>query len=1291
MHKELLHKLESRIEQLLIIDKIKLENLARRIRKHSQADKAVDHLLEKLQEKLDYAEKRCLKDTADAIKFSYPKALPISARVEDIKKNIDENQVVIICGSTGSGKTTQLPKIVLDLGQGRFGRIGCTQPRRLAATAMAKRVASELDVECGEQVGFHVRFNKRTNDQTVIKFMTDGILLSETQHDPDLLQYDTIIVDEAHERSLNIDFILGYLKQLKQRRPELKIIISSATLDAENFSEFFDNAPILQIEGRTFPVDDYFLPPEEDEELAAHIARAVNWISDIDQKGDILVFLPGEREIRDARDMLEGRNIPNTEILPLFGRLSMSEQQRVFAPSKQRRIVLATNVAETSITIPNIHYVIDSGQARVSRYNPRNHIQGLQIEQVSKASAKQRRGRCGRIAEGICIYLYSEETLADSPEFTDPEIRRTSLAGVILQMSILGLKKIEHFPFLDPPQSSLIREGYQTLRDINAIDKKGKILPEGRKIAAMPLDPHLGKMIIDSYERNVLPEVIIITAFLSMQDPRERPLTRQAAADQTHLQWRDADSDFIGILNLWNFIKKERDANRGNSAFKRFCRNNFLSFLRVREWLNLTQDLARSVCENGMPKINILSLELGEPHYESIHKSILSGVPANIGMYDNEERIYIGTRSRKFYIFPGSTLHGKKPPSNWVMTFALVSTARVFARQVAEIKSEWLEDVAPHLCKSVYDKIKWDKQAGFVYAREMVSSGGLLIHEGRRIHYGSIRPREAREVFIQEGMVYGRMLARNEWLKRHQKMIRDIKNLEEKVRRPDSMWDADAVYEHFDKVIPEYVCSTKNLDKWLRKSNTNIDMDIEDAMILQMSPVNMNDYPDYISFSGHDFELRYSFDPGEPDDGVSIVSRQDELNLIPAWGLDWLVPGYLPEKIECMIKALPKEQRRVCNPAAITAEKFIEALDENKIFTEQPLATALADFLCDLTGAIIKPGDFDMDRLHESMFMKIAELDDEGYIVDFHRELPAHLNSGSMLSAAVNGIGDRLLSGLREWPEGDVPESITLPGEEGREVYPALHAEEDSVGRQVFMDQREAEYEHKRGLVKLFSILHGQQVKFLKKSYKLSHQVQLALCVNDQEKQYEEDFIYSVILSALTADGQYEIHTAEEFEERSQSALEEMASVAQEHLDALEQMLEQYEQIRSLLDRVGDRAEIECADVNQHLDFLFRPGFLNNETLWKNYPRYLRALQLRTERLNSAPLKDHEKMQPLAPFIERFRLALMAVDNFEKAFDLFDFWLSFEELRIATFAPEVQTIEKISPKRLQTKWDDLRL
>jgi ATP-dependent helicase HrpA len=1293
MYRKLLHELEPRIARLTTIDRVRLENLARRIRKHGQADKPVERLMEKLQHQLTEAEERCLKDVADNIKYTYPEELPISSRAADIKKALEENQIIIICGSTGSGKTTQLPKIALDAGRGRYGRIGCTQPRRLAATAMANRVASEVGVACGDEVGFQVRFNRRTSDKTVIKFMTDGILLTETRQDQDLLQYDTIIVDEAHERSLNIDFILGYLKRLSKRRKDLKIIISSATLDAENFSAFFDSAPILTVEGRTYPVEDFFLPPNEDEELPQHIARAVRWISDLDRYGDILVFLPGEREIREASDMLTGRNLPNTMVLPLFGRLSMSEQQRVFAPAEQRRIVLATNVAETSITIPNIHYVIDSGLVRISRYNPRNHIQGLQIEQVSQASAKQRRGRCGRIAEGVCVYLYSEETLADSQEFTDPEIRRTSLAGVILQMATLGLGKIEHFPLIDPPHNSLIREGYQALRDINAIDKRGKITADGKKIAQMPLDPHLGRMLVDGAKLRVLPETIIITAFLSMQDPRERPLAKQGPADRAHLQWHDADSDFMAIINLWNFIVAKRAEKPSHNAFKKFCRENFLSFLRVREWFNLTQDLARSLRELGMKKITVIDYEVEQPHYENIHKALLAGVPANIGMYDSEEKYYTGTRERKFHIFPGSYIANKKPPASWVMAFALVSTSRVFARQVAEIKPEWLEEVAPHLCKSIYDNIKWNKQAGFVYAREMLSSGGLLIHDGRQVHYGSVCPEEARKIFIRDAMVPGRLLSRNKWLKKHQRMIRDIKNLEEKVRRPDSIWDPDAVYEHFDKVLPLHICSTKSLDNWLYKSRVNINMAAEDAMIMQLTPVNTEDYPDEITFSGHSFELRYSFDPGEPDDGVSVVARPDELNLIPSWGLDWIVPGYLPEKVELMIKSLPKSQRRVCNPASITAEKFIEAVKSKKVFCEQSLTDALAEYLNETLGANIGAGDFDLEKLHESMFMKIAEIDDDGYIVDFYRELPADLDSGSKLSAAVGGVDDWLATGLRVWPQGDVPEAIILPDSEGREAYPALveAGDKDYVERQVFLNEREAVYEHKRGLVRLFSIQNGEQVKYLRKSFKLPRQIQLSLCVNDQEKQYALDFIYAVIISALTGEGRFEIRDRENFIDRSEYALQEMAAVAQKYLEALEQMFEQYEHIKNLLSKVEGRAEDECADIEQQLAFLFRTGFLRNELIWKRYPRYLRALELRLERLNSAPLKDQEKLQPLLPFIERFNLAVQAVDDFDKSFDLFAFWLLLEEARISAFAPEVQTLEKASPVRLQKKWDELRL
>ncbi len=1289
--KKLFDRLNENIDSYTLKDQIELKKIASSIKRRCKRKQPIDRLLSALEERLDQAERRGLKNIAENLKLAYPDNLPISARVDEIKSVLSKNQVIIVCGSTGSGKTTQLPKIALDCGLGRSGRIGCTQPRRLAATAMAKRVAQELNVGCGDEVGFQVRFNKHCRDNTVVKFMTDGILLSETQHDPDLRQYDCLIIDEAHERSLNIDFILGYLKRLKKKRPEFKIIISSATLDADNFSKFFDDAPILTIEGRTFPVEDFFLPPEQDEDLSQHIARAVNWISEVDRRGDILVFLPGEREIRDAKDMLEGRNIVNTRIIPLFGRLSNSEQQAVFSPGKQRRIILSTNVAETSITIPNIHYVIDSGLVRLSRYNPRNHIQALQIEQVSQASARQRRGRCGRIADGICVYLYDEETLSESPEFTDPEICRTSLAGVILQMTILKLGRIDDFPFLDPPQSALVREGYQTLGDIQAVSPDGAITSDGLHIARIPLDPHIAKMLVTAYKREVLPEVIIIAAYLSMQDPCERPLEKQAEADRAHAQWQDGDSDFISIMNLWKFIQRERSENPGNSALRRFCRGNFLSFIRVREWFNLAQDLCRSAREMKWGKIDIMEHKFGTLDYEKVHKSILSGVPANIARYDKEEKIYAATRNRKFFIFPGSTLCRKKTPEQWVMAFTLVSTTRVFARETAAIKAHWLEDVAPHLCKSTYDNIRWEKKSGFVYAREMVISGGLIIHKGRSVHYGSVKKFEAREIFIREAMVFGELFSRQKWLKKHQKMIDDIKLLEDKIRRPEALLDLDAVYEHFNQVLPSHVCSTQGLDRWLHRSRTDINMAIQDAMIEQLHPIHLEDYPDSIIFSGHEFSLRYAFAPGEAGDGISILARDDEMNLLLGWALEWLVPGFLPEKVEAMIKSLPKSLRILCNPAADTTAEFVAAVRDNKIFCERSLNNCLAEFLAEFTRSQIKADDFDMDRLPEYMFMKVAETDAKGNIVKYHREVPESSLSGSMLSSIVTGAADHIQHDLVDWPAGDIPPAVILNGKTEVEVYPALYCDEDSIHKKIFLDREEAEYEHLKALVELFKKLYPKQTKYIRKLYKLPAHCELTFYFYDHKRIYRDDFFDSVIAATMTNDGQLDIRDENTFRNACQTALENMADTAERRTAQLDDILNRHDQVKALLDKLDDRAMANRQDIEEQLQFLFRPGCLRDNDLWQNYSRYLRALQLRLERLIAAPFKDTEKLQTIEYFIDRFKVALMVVDDFNKNFALVRFWKSLEELRISTFAPDIQTTEKISVKKLQKKWDDLSL
>jgi ATP-dependent helicase HrpA len=1290
--KAFLDKLEKRVAELLFRDRYSIFDQVHRIKQRIHAGDPVDRMLYNLERSIAISERYVLTPIAERIQYTFPENLPITSHVNSIREAMQSHQAVIICGTTGSGKTTQLPKIALEIGQGRYGRIGCTQPRRLAATAMARRVASEMNVQCGREVGYQVRFDNRTCADTVIKFMTDGILLAETQNDGMLLQYDTLIIDEVHERSLNIDFIIGYLKNLMRKRPELKIIISSATLEADNFSKFFNNAPVINIEGRTYPVEDFFLPPEEDEDLYSHIGRAVNWISEVDRHGDILVFLPGEREIREATDLLNGWNLPHTEVLPLFARLSMSDQQRVFSPGQRRRIILATNVAETSVTIPGIHFVIDSGFVRLSRFNPRNQIQELHIEQVSQASARQRRGRCGRIADGICVYLYEKERLEASQPYTDPEIRRTCLAGVILQMAMLGLPPIEHFPFLDAPQPALIREGYRTLRDIGAIDKDGRITAEGRQIAALPLDPRLAKTICYARRGKVLPEIMVICSFLSIQDPRERPADQHQAADQAHHQWRDEDSDFITILKLWNFIQKEHAAGTSNSGIRKFCHRNFLNYNRLREWNNLYLDLCEAVSDEEWGVSTAAGIPQEEFSYDMIHKTLLSGVPGNIGMYDREEAVFIGAGNRKFHIFPGSGLHKRKPVPPWVMTFALVSTAKVFARHVAVIKPEWIEEVAPHLCTRTYDNVHWDKNSGFVFAKEKVIFGGLLINAGRRVHYGKLCPAEARIVFIREGMVPGELNSSGKWLKKHQQMLETIQILEEKIRRPGTLLDPEAIFEHFSRLLPGDICSAKILELWLEESGAEINIRMEDAMQEQFTPLHPEDFPDEIIFSGHVFELKYRFAPGEPDDGICLLSTADEMNLIPEWGLEWLVPGRLAEKVELLIKSLPKAQRMQCSPVTDTATDFVQEVKDEKISMEQPLETALAAYLTRAAGGDFHPRDFNTEKMPDALIMKIAEIGGNGKIVALHHQVPAELSAGSRLSAAVKGVGKWILAGSTEWPEGDLPESILLPGEEARQAFPALtDADGGMVGRQVFLDCRESEYCHHRGLIKLFRNAYAGQLKVMKKYFQLSSDLQLCFFVKDHTKGYSDDFADAVILAALTAEDSITIRAKDVFAERAEVALADLAGLAEKRVAMLEQMAEQYTHIRELLKKSKGRAHENCADAQAQLEFLFRPGFLRDEAVWSRYPRYLKALAIRAERIHSAPQKDSEKMQPLLPFAERFELAAATVKDFELAFDLKDFWLLLEEFRIMQFAPEVRPLEKISATRLQETWDRLRL
>jgi len=1223
-----LQTVKQSLDGLLLRDREHLNTLMRKVRQRIHDRQPADKLVAKLQQAHFQALQRAQKRSAVKLRFDYPDVLPISGRRANIQTLIEQNQVIIVCGTTGSGKTTQLPKIALEAGCGKTGRIGVTQPRRLAATGMARRVAEEMGTDYGKGVGCQVRFDDSTCDETIVKFMTDGILLAETQHDRHLRQYDCLIVDEAHERSLNVDFLLGYLKNLLKVRSDLKVVISSATLDAEGFSAFFNNAPVIEVEGRTYPVEDFFLPPGKDEELANHILRAMRWISEVDDQGDVLIFLPGEREIRDAMKKLEGQHWKNSEILPLFGRLSMGEQQRVFSVGGRRRIILATNVAETSITIPGIHYVIDSGLVRLSRYNPRTQVQGLQIEQISQASARQRRGRCGRITDGICIYLYNKDTLENSAAYTDPEIRRTSLAGVILQMDLLGLPPIEQFPLIDPPQPALVREGYKALQDIGAIDEDRKLTSLGQNIARFSVDPHLARMIVQARDEGALSEILVLVSFLSIQDVRERPTEKADAADLAHRQWMDPRSDFITILNLWNAIEAERGEGGSHGRLRKFCRKNFINYRRTIEWTNLWRDLRETVRELKWRLPREWNLE--ESHYDLIHRSLLAGLPANIGL-KGEEKEFTAARNRKFFIFPGSGLFKKSP--EWVMTFALVETTKLYARVVAEIQPEWLKAVAPHLCKSVYKHPAWDPDKGFVYAKESVVSGGLTLSSGRSVHFGPINPQEARKIFIREGMVPANLTTRSGWLKLHRQMLDDILSLEEKIRRPGALLDNDAIYDHFDRLLPDDVYSVKTLEQWLRKSKARIAMRMKDAMYPQATPATSEDYPDELVFHHEVFQLIYTFDPGAELDGIAIVCPTGKLAFLPDWAPDWLVPGWLEEKINRLLRTLPKNLRTTLPPIDQTAAGFIQS-DTN---CKQPLLNALSEWLQHEFKLPVDASDFDEAGLPEFLRMKVIETDGHE-IIKVHTAVSAEHRMNIHRSGAETAFAKWTLPPGPVWPGDALPEFIVSDDREKTRGYPALTAEAGGVGRRVFLDPVEAAHSHDTGLAQLFRIRQADQVTYVEKRPPLTPTLQLTLAAIDSD--FLSDLINTSIVEALTGGFRIDIRDADTFDKQADIARTTLYETVEENVRILETMLEQRQQVAEALDNLN--ADFDSLhDLEMQLEFLFRPGFLKTRDVFNRYPRYLKAMQLRIQRLRNNPQGDIRKLAEIAPFQNRLNEHLL--------------------------------------------------
>ncbi|QQL44444.1 ATP-dependent RNA helicase HrpA [Sulfuriroseicoccus oceanibius] len=1234
-------------------------------------------------------------------KIVYPD-LPVSLRRADIMAAMRDHQVVVVVGDTGSGKTTQLPKMALEVAAelGLNGVVGCTQPRRIAATGVASRVADELGAEVGGLVGCQVRFSDQTSKDTRVKFMTDGILLAETRGDRNLNQYSVLIIDEAHERSLNIDFLLGYIKQLLARRKDLRVVISSATLDAGGFAEFFGDAkreiaaPIIQVEGRTFPVDVHYLPPNRDSEpLAQHVGRAVTWINDVDKVGDILIFLPGEREIREAADLIAGWNLPRTDVLPLFARMGMNEQRMIFTPPKgRRRIVLATNVAETSLTIPRIVYVVDSGVARISRFRPGKGVQQLQVEPISQASARQRMGRCGRIMEGICVRLFDEEDFLGRPEFTDPEIRRSSLAGVILQMKSLRLGDIREYPFIDPPSPKAINDGRRTLCDIGALDKKTDELTEiGRKLARIPADPQLSRMLLAAERYGALPEVAVIVAGLTIMDPRERPREKKEAADKAHAQWNDERSDFLSLVHLWRDLMQFRDGRRWKmNQLRKFCGKYFLNFRRVMEWANLHHELL-AVCRQAF-KWHVGAVDPsreGGAGYDAVHKAMLTGVPRQIGWWDKGERAYRGAGGKLFAIFPGSGLFNTNKRHEWILGFDLVETSRLWARQCASLDPAWIEEVAPHLCRSQYYAAAWDVGQGAVYAKERVVSGGLIVVDERPVHFGRIDPAKAREIFICDGILGGGLKSRPDFLQHLDAMKDEVAALEHKLRRPGQLWSDDYVLQFFENVIPEGMCTAKAFHRW-RKGLPKEDrkclfVTLEDCVFGGVSEDEASWFPDEISCGDTSYAVYYRCEPGADDDGVTLGVHIDQLSGFPDWLPGWGVDGALAERVEILVRSLPKADRIACQPIADSVDAFVaQWLGYEKTGA---IESALAAFLCERTGRLIHSSAFDFKRIPHELVTKIWVCDDEG------NELAMGSDVGAIREQLADLLADRFdeqansgweVSGMKEWECDALPAAIAVGS---GQAYPALVDEGKFVGVRVFATAGEAGASHRAGCVRLASFAHPDQVAWVRKKFPFSMNGKLMLPVmGSAPKTNQDDLMDVTIEHALGTPLPRDAEAFAAAAEKMRAGLYASAEMTSKWVDGV---AEHYQVVANFIQKHrGDRHLGEVADdMAEQFEWLMRPRFIQRAgAQWfARYPAYFAAMAERIDRLQSQPImKDLQKMDQLYPHHERWFAKVME-DVASPVWDEIGWQL--QEWRVSLFSSKVTAMGKVSSKRISKALD----
>jgi ATP-dependent helicase HrpA len=1260
------------------------------------ADKRPDYLV-KLQRDIQKSTQIFAIRLAQRPEIEFP-ALPVCERKDEIAEAIANNQVVIIAGETGSGKTTQIPKICLELGRGVGGLIGHTQPRRLAARTVANRIAEELKTPLGQQVGFKIRFSDQVSESTYIKLMTDGILLAEIQRDKFLSQYDTIIIDEAHERSLNIDFILGYLKQLLPRRPELKLIITSATIDPLRFSKHFDDAPVIEVSGRTYPVEmRYREMQSSDFDQIQAITEAVNELLS-ESSGDILVFLSGEREIRDTADALNKQQYRHTEVLPLYSRLSNSEQNKVFSSHSVRRIVLATNVAETSLTVPGIKYVIDPGFARISRYSVRSKVQRLPIEPISQASANQRAGRCGRVSDGICIRLYSEDDYQSRDVFTDPEILRTNLASVILQMMSLGLGKVDDFPFVEPPDSRSINDGFKLLEELGAIDNKlGRqgLTHQGRQLARLPIDPRYARMVIEASKQNCLSEVLIITAGLSIQDPKERPQDKKQQADLMHEDFTNKESDFLGFFQLWQGFKEQQQALT-SSQLRNWCKKHFINFMRMREWQDIVSQLKKSVAELGF------GISSQQAEYQAIHQAIASGLLSHLGNKDID-REYLGARNSRFKIFPGSGLSKSQP--KWTMVAELVETAHLFGRVAAKIEPEWIEPLAQHLTKTEYSEPHWSKKQGVVQAFERVTLYGLILVNQRPKNYSQIDPPVCRQIFIREALVNMETKLNFAFLSLNQKLVENIEDLEDKSRRRDLLVDEDTLVDFYDEKIPTHICSEVNFKKWWKKQSTEnpdlLNFDSKALLKKDTAHINALSFPETFIQNNLTLGLDYHFDPKDEDDGVSLMVPLALLNQVTTFGLDWLIPGLRHELIVALIKALPKSLRRNFVPAPNYADACLADMPQSdKQGNPVTFLSALSLKLKRMTGRELETNDWQLDKLPQHLIFNIKVIDPHSKVMAQGRNLFAlqqKLQGKVKQNLQAVATPELEKTGLISWEIDDLPHEF-INKTSGYEIkaYPGLVNEGKTVAVKLFDQPHMAQASHKLGLRKLIIIGIPSPIKYLQD--KLPNKAKLGLYFNPfgQIKALIDDCIDAAVdklIQQYCQDNNGDIRKKVHFVACSEFVRKEINDAVLGIAQQVEVGLTVAHEIKKKMKGSTPLNLIYAhGHIKGQLDSLVYKGFVADVGAHKlaDWQRYIKAIFKRLEKVAIDPTKDKLHQLNLEKAEQAYQAKLNEIpENQPVPEELQNVRWLLHELQVSFFAQLLGTSTPISVKRILNHLDSI--